>query len=591
MKSDGGERFGRRLSAVAFADVAQFSRHVARDEVGTLEHWSVLRENVLEPLFLEHKGTFSEVAGDALLAEFPSVVYALRWAIAVQRRVRTLEPGAGEAPLSLRISVNVDDVLFDGDSVRGDGVNIAARIHQAAKPGEIVVTSIVRELSGGRVPVRFNDLGTPKLKNIDRIVHVYQIDWEDLDANSALHHPHLTWTSRPTLAVMPFVKAGDPQGSDYFSQGITEDIIAGLSRSRSLHVIARGSMIRYADRTRSIADVAAELGVSYVLEGSVRRSGDRLRITTELVDVSRNCAIWSNRFDGAATDLFDFQDGIVRSIVGALVPRLKAVEIERVRDRPTSSLDAYDCVLKADALLYSFTPESYRASGIALERARELDPSYAQAWAWSAWRLVFVVGELKSSDAAKDRAMATEMSRRAIALDPEDSFCLSVAAHQLSFAEGQPDEALHLFDTALRLDENCAFAWGLSGVTLAYLGRAKEARERFRNAFTLSPFDRMNFFWWSGYGLNEFVDARTDEAVAWLRKSHHTNPRFEATLRLLAAAQAQAGCLDEARQTAGNLLRIDPDFRVSRLLSWYPLKRPDDLERLRTGLLAAGLPP
>lgn len=580
----------RRLAAVVFADVADFSRLLAIDDVRTLRNWRALRQEVMEPLMHECGGGIIDFAGDALLIEFPSAVHALRWAGDVQRAAKRMQGDNDQFGLALRIAVNVDDVIVEDGTLQGDGVNIAARIHQAAEPGQVVVTSIVRELVGNRVPVTFRNLGTPRLKNIKRIVHVYAVDWTESQRSQSLHQPYLEWTSRPTLAVMPFRSVGKVEKSDYFGQGVTEDIITGLSRSRSLHVIARASMWRYAERQTDIREVAAELGVAYVLDGSVRRRQGRLRIHAELIDVAQNRPIWAERFDGTNDEVFDFQDRIATSIVGSLEPRVRAAEVERVRDRPTESLDAYDCVLKALSQLFLFTDESFRLSGEALQRAIELDPSYAQAYAYSAWRQTFILGEEKSKDPSADKARASELSHRAISLDPEDVLVLAIAGHLLSFVQGRPHEALELFDMALELDQNSAFAWALSGITLAYCGNPDEALQRFRNAWKLSPYDRLNFSWWGGAGIAEFVAGRYGEANAWLRKSRRANPRFGATLRMLAASLALADEGDEARDVAAALMQVDPAFRVSKFIEWYPLQRTDDLERLEHGLLAAGLP-
>ena len=591
MLDTGRPPFGRRLTALAFADVAGYSRLMAIDEAGTIARWEQLRTEVLEPLLQEGRGAIVEMAGDALLIEFQSVIDAITWSLNAQRATERIRDANDPLALRLRIAINVDDVIVDGKFLHGDGVNIAARIHQAADPGQVVVTGLVHDLVGNRAPARFVNLGAPKLKNIDRIVQIYAVEPSETSSGGAkLHHPYLQWSSRPTVAIMPFLSAGEIEPSNYFSQGITEDIIAGLSRSRSLHVIARASMLRYADRSHDARDIARELGVVYLLDGSVRRHGDHLRITAELVQVAQNRSIWAEHFDGAQADIFDFQDRIVSRLVGALEPRLRAAEVERIRNRPTSSLDAYDCVLKAASQLFLFTEESFRLTGEALERAIELDPSYAQAYAYSAWRLNFLVGEEQSFNPELDKARASAMAQKAIALDPEDAFALAIAGHLVSLVDKRPFEALTMFETALVLDENSALAWALSGITLSYCGRPDEAMERFNNAFKLSPFDRLNFSWWGGAGIAQFVAGRYSEAAAWLRRSRLVNPRFAATLRMLAASLALQGKEAEARTIAAELLQLDPSFRVSRLIEWYPLQRADDLARFERGLLAAGLP-
>lgn len=577
----------RRLAAIAFADVAGFSRLIAANDVDTLRRWKTLREEVMQPYMLQHGGRIAEMAGDALLIEFASAVDAVRWASDVQRAIRVGGDERDPLALRLRIGINVDDVIDDDGVLQGDGVNIAARIHQAAEPGQIVVTSSVRDYVSNRLPIRFRDLGTPALKNIARAVRVYEAEWTDSDASGAAQ-PYLHWRSRPTIAVMPFRTIGGTPDDSYFGEGITEDIITGLSRSRSMYVIARNSTLRYRDRLKDLRDIASELDVRYVLDGSVRRQAARLRINAELIDIAANRAVWAQRFEGANDDLFDFQDRIAASIVSSLEPRVHAVEAARVYDRPTESLDAYNCVLKALSRLYEFASPHFSEAGDLLERAISLDPQYAQAYAYLAWWINFRIGEGKSTDFEADSRRALAVSQKAIALDPEDAFAL--AGHVLAFLAKKPEEALDLFDQAVRLNESSAFAWGMGALTLAYLGRPDESLQRLQNVWRLNPFDPLNFYFWIVAGIAEFVAARYDESIAWLRKSRRANSLFTPSLRMLAAALALKGDSAGAREAGAELLAIDPGFRISKLMSWYPLRREDDAARLAAGLRAAHLP-
>jgi len=580
----------RRLAAIAFADVAGFSRLMALNDVETVRRWKTLRTRVMEPHMLRHGGRLVDLAGDGMLVEFTSAVNAVRWAADVQRAQHTALNTNDPFALHLRIAINVDDVIAEDGLLQGDGVNIASRIHQAADPGQIVVTAVVRDYVTNRIPVVFHDLGTPPMKNISRPIRVFSVEWVEGGKIDLTTQPYLQWSSRPTVAVLPFRTIGGTDEDRYFGDGITDEIITELSRSRGLYVIARSSTLRYRERGTDLRQIAAELDVRYVLDGSVQRQKTRLRISCELIDVVANRPIWAERFEGSTDDLFQFQDRIATSVLGKLEVRVRAVEAARVRDHPTESLDAYYCVLKAMDLLYRFTPESYQTAGELLERAIVLDPSYPQAYAYLAWWLNFRIGEGWSENPEADRARALRISQHAIELDSEDPFVLAVGGHILSFVGRKPAEAIDLFDHALALNQNLAFAWGLSALTLAYLGRPDEALGRLQNVWRLNPFDPLTFYYWITTGIAEFVAGRYDEAIAWLRKCKRANPRFIAGLRMLAASFALSGNEADARAVAQELLTIEPSFRVSTFISWYPLQRAEDLARLEAGLRAAGLP-
>lgn len=589
---EGAPSLRRRLAAVAFADVAGYSRLIAVNDAETVRRWKALRTDVMEPLILHHGGRVAEIAGDAVLIEFASAVDAVQWATQVQRVQHALQDKADPFALQLRVGINVDDLIDDDGILQGDGVNVAARIHQAGAPGQIVITSRVREFVANRVPLAFRDLGTPPMKNIAQPVRVFEIEWHEGGLARQMPQPHLHWTSRPTLAVLPLRNATGDDGDTYFGEGITDAIITGLSCSRSMYVIARNSTLRYSRRSgdTDLRQIAADLDVRFVLDGSVWRQQDRLRIKVDLFDIHSNLLLWSQRFDGNGADVFDFQDRIAASVIGSLEPRLRAVEAARAAERPTEILDAFDSVLKAMSRLYRFTDDSFRESGELLDRATSLDPGYAQAHAYTAWRLNFVLGENRSDDPARDRARALASARRALELDPEDPFVLCVAAHIHGFVGKDLELASDLYDRALALNENSAFAWGLSALNRAYQGDADDAMERLQNVWRLNPYDPMNFYFWIVAGIAEFVAERYGECIAWTRKSWRANPRFVAAMRTLAAALALSGDEEGARAVAGQLLAVEPGFSVGKFIAWYPLHRTGDLARLERGLRAAGLP-
>ena len=581
----------RRLAAVAFADVAGFSRLMAKDDVNTIAVWGRIRREVMLPHMERHGGRVAQTPGDAILMEFQSGVGAVNWAIDVQQSIQNLEDEPFEdEQMQLRIGINVDDVIDDEGTLMSDGVNIAARIHQAAMPGEIIVTRSVKELVRNKIPVSFRDLGTPPLKNIDRPIRLFVVDSQGSDSAGSMTQPYLLWSSRPTLAVLPFRTLGDDDQDDYFGEGMTEDIITGLSRSRSLFVIARASMLRFRDRAEDHETIAKALGVKYILEGTVRRQSNRVRINTELIEVDHGRSVWAERYDGSDEELFEFQDRIASSIVASLEPRVRAAETARISNRPTDSLDAYDCVLKALSRLYRFTEQSYAETEKLLQRAVELDPNYAQAHAYLAWRLNFWIAEGHSVDPRRDRNEALRSSLRAVTLDPDDAFALAVRGHVVALLDRRPFEAQDVLEQAVRLDENSPVAWALSALAKAYCGEGNEARRRLKNVWQLSPYDPLNFFFWIAGGIAEFVEGRYDESIIWLRKSARSNPRFVASLRMLSAALGLSGDLEEARAVGKRLMDVEPTFRVSTFVSWYPLQRQEDLERLAEGLRRADVP-
>ncbi|WP_206057297.1 tetratricopeptide repeat protein [Nitratireductor sp. XY-223] len=580
------------MSALAFADVAGYSRLMANDSAGTVALWNRIRKEILYPHMERHDGRMVESPGDAVLVEFPGAVSAVSWAVDVQQSIlenqgKSLDSDA----MQLRIGINVDDVIDENGSLYSDGVNIASRIHQLAEPGEIVLTGTVRELIGNRLPNSYRYVGAPPLKNIDRPIHIYAVEPQaGAVEKSQIVSPYLNWSSRPTLAVLPFRNMDASEENRYFGEGITEDIIAGVSRSRTFFVIARSSTLQFGEATKNPQEIASALGVKYLLTGSVRRQDKRLRINAELVETGQSRTIWAERYDGEAEDLFEFQDRIVSNIVAALEPQVRAVETARIGNRPTDSLDAYDCVLRALSDLYQFTSESYGESRTLLQRAVKLDPSYARAHAYLAWFLNFWIGEGHSRNIEDDRKEAVAAARRAVALDPDDAVCLSVGGHVMAFIEGKPESALELFQQALEHDENSPLAWGLSATCHAYLGNGDEARERLRNVWRLAPYDPHNFFFWTAAGIGEFVAGRYEDAIAWLRKSYRVKPQLVATLRLLAATLGLKGDIEEAQSIAAELLAAEPGFKISDFMAWYPLQKQEDRDKLTEGLRRAKLP-
>jgi adenylate cyclase len=400
--------------------------------------------------------------------------------------------------------------------------------------------------------------------------------------------PPIAWDSRPTVAVLPF-GAEAAESDAYFGDGMTEEIITALSVNRALFVIARNSTLRYRNSTRTPAEIAAELGVRYLLVGSIRRLQSRLRINAELVDAGANRIIWAERFDGADEDLFGFQSQIAASIAAAIDPRVQEAEMARVSGRPTASLGAYDSVLRGLSVLHTFRAADFELAGQMFRRAIELDPGYAQAHAHLAWWHNLRFGEGRSAEITEDVRQAELLSLRAMELDGRDAMVLAVSGHIQSVVKKRFAVAMGMFEQALAINPNSAIAWARSATTLAYMGEGEEALQRVRHAMRLSPFDPLSFAFCTTNGTAAIVAGRYDEAASWLGKARRLNPGYRAATRLLIAALALCGEREEAKELALEFMADEPNFRVSNFASWYPLCEPH-LTRLLEGMRLGGLP-
>lgn len=391
---------------------------------------------------------------------------------------------------------------------------------------------------------------------------------------------------RPRVAILPF---DCEDGALYFGDGITEEIISALAANRSLFVIARSSTLRYRGSGVAPREIARELSVRYVLTGTVRRADGYLRLTAELVDAPADRIIWSQRFQGADSEIFQFQSEIASSIAGAIDPSVTEAELERLDRSPTKSLTAYDCVLRGLALQVTFEESDFASAGEFFRRAIELDPHYAQAHAHLAWWHNLRVGEGRSACMEADRQASEELSLRGIALDPRDALVWAIAAHIQGFIKHRLTVAMDMFEQALAINPCCALAWSRSAMTANFLGRGEEAQQRVRNAIRLSPFDKQAFTFLTTNATALFVLGRYDEAIELYEKARRANPRYKAAWRMLIAALALVGRVEEARKEAAEFMGYDTSFRVSDFSSWYPMQEPQISAVLR-GMRLAGLP-
>ncbi|WP_439580594.1 adenylate/guanylate cyclase domain-containing protein [Elioraea sp.] len=579
----------RRLAAVAFLDVVGYGRLVETDEEGTLARWAELRDRIIEPLVGAYRGRIVELLGDGLLLMFQSAVDALAWALAVQRKLAEPAAASDKGPeLEVRIAIHVGDVVVEGERIQGDCVNIAARLQEHADPGGIVLSAAVQEQVGAALRYEAADLGPLQLKNIGRAIRGYAVPAPG--HRSPRRAPALP-SHRPSIAVLPLRSVGPSPVERYFAEGLAHDVVASLAGFRELFVVSSSSTLALpAEGEDAVPTAARALGVRYVVTGTVTRQGDRIRILVEMTDAETRAAIWNDRYDTAAADLFTAQDAAATRIAYSLLPHLRQSELSRARRKPPSSQDAYDLVLQALHLLYALDETKRPLARDLLVRAVERDPGYAMAHALLAHLHVFNVGESSSSDEEHDRCEAARYATRALELDPSDPIALAIYGHAVAFLFGQLDTAMDAFARALASAPNNPIAWGMSSPTYAYLGDAPTAIARAEYALRLSPLDPYAHVFQAFLGFAHFVNGTHEEAVRWSRRGLAANPRYVGVLRHLTASLVALGELREARETAAQLMAIVPSFGISAFLARYPIKDPERRAAYADLLRGAGLP-
>jgi TolB-like protein len=484
----------RRLAAILAADVAGYSRLIGVDEGGTLERLRALRRELLDPKIAEHRGRLVKTTGDGLLVEFASVVDALRCASEVQREMT--ERNTGVPPdnrIEFRIGINMGDIVVEDGDIFGDGVNVAARLEALAEPGGICVSARVQEDAAGRLDLVFEDIGEQQLKNIARPVRAYRVITEARPATpQASAGPPLP--DKPSIAVLPFQNmTGDPE-QEYFVDGMVEEITTAISRLPWLFVIARNSSFTYRGKPVDVKQVARELGVRYVLEGSVRKAGNRVRITGQLVDAITGNHIWADRFDGALDDIFELQDRVASSVVGAIEPRLRQSEIERAVRKPTQNLDAYDLYLRALAHYYRYTEQDFAEAIALLRQALAIDPSYGPPAALIGWCHLIQRIQGWGTVSDDDIGAGIRLAHQALEAGRDDPETMVAAACTLFYGGGETALAEAVLERALTLNPNTALGWMVRGFIHA-VGRnePEPAIKALERALRLSPFDPLGF--------------------------------------------------------------------------------------------------
>jgi len=584
------DRVQRRLTAILAADVAGYSRLMGLDEAGTAR---MLHEHraVVDPIVARYGGRIVKTTGDGVLLEFPSIVAAVDCAVVVQNLMRERNRDVPEERQMLfRIGINLGDVLIDGDDILGDGVNIAARLEGIAEPGGICVSDDVFRQVSGKLDVSFEDIGNQQLKNIARPVHTYRARIVDVPA-SRTSASILPLPDKPSIAVLPFTNMGGDPEQEYFADGMVEEIITALSHFRQLFVIARNSSFTYKGRAVDVKQVGRELGVRYVLEGSVRKAKNRVRITGQLVDAATGAHLWAERFDGGLGDIFDLQDQVTESVVGAIAPAVEKAEIERARRKPTESLDAYALYLRGLAAFYQFGNRQANEEALRLfNSAIELDPDFASAYSRAAYCYPWAKSEGWISVTGNEIAEVTRLAQRAVELGKDDAMALATSGWALAFVVRDLDVGAALVDRALVLNSNLAEAWFCGGWVKNWLGEPEAAIERFARAMRLSPLDPLAIGMRSGTAHAHFFLDRYDEAASWAAMALRDNPDFQPGLRMAAASNAMAGRPEQAHKAVARLRQLNPALRVSNLKDVLGPYGHANLSRYEEGLRRAGLP-
>jgi len=578
----------QRLAAILAADVAGFSRLMSADERATIAALDAGR-SVFRTEIEASQGRVIDMAGDSVLAVFDSAIGAVSAAVAVQRRLEEASTSVPEdRRMHYRIGIHLGDVIEKPDgTVYGDGVNIAARLQGLAEPGGITVSFAVQGAVGNRLAVTFVDQGEREVKNMAPL-RAFAISAK-LSADAPAGKQPIARRERPSIAVLPFANmSGDPE-QEYFADGIAEDIITELSRFRSLFVIARNSSFTYRGQATDVRKVAKELGVRYVLEGSVRRAGSRIRITAQLIDATNGHHVWADRYDRDLTDLFAVQDEATRRIIGSIAPGIVMAEIQRSTGKKAAELDTWDRIMQAHWHIRRFTRDDLAQAVRLLEELLVHEPNNAVALGDLAFALHFsaLFGWVESSPAAVARM--SEVAQLAVAADSQDSVAhTALAIHELF--SGRHDEALRRLRRAIELNPNSSFAHGYIGVAHAFGGEPDRALESAAEAMRLSPRDLLTVIWRVIEGWSHLADERFAEAAESARLAIEWNAAFVDAHAILAAACAHAGRLDEARRALTECIRQMPGLtaRDQRLIR--PFRRPADQERFLDGLRKAGLP-
>ncbi len=576
----------RRLAAILAADVAGYSRLMGADEEGTHAALKACRGEVIEPRVAAHRGRIVKTAGDGLLAEFASVVAATQCAVEIQREMAARNAALPEGRrIVLRIGINLGDVIADAGDIYGDGVNIAARLESIAPHGGVCLSDDAARQVRGKLDIALRHHGAQRLKNIAEPVGIWcWLPGAAAAAAGAEAAPGGGTDDRPSLAVLPFVNLGGDAEADYFVDGLTEDIITELSRVAGLFVIARNSAFAYKGKAMRAQEIGRELGVRYLVEGSVRRAGNRVRVTVQLVEAASGNQLWAERYDRELTDIFELQDAVAEAIVGTLPGRIEAADVLRVKRKRPDDMAAYDYLLRGKVLHHRATREDNRAALEALERAIALDPELAAAHAWKACVLGQAAAWGWTDDAAANYAEGAAAVARALAIEENNVEAHRILCEMYMIRRDWEKAEVH-HERALAFNPNDPRLVAQHGELLTWLGRAPEAIEWLERSMRLDPYDANKRAHLLGRALH--AARRYDEAAAAFRRV--PSPAFRHCADL-AASLAQAGRTGEAQEAAADVLRLKPDFTIQSYVVALPYRDPADRQHHREGLRKAGLP-
>ena len=581
----GSERVERRLTAILAADIAGYSLLMGTDEEGTLAEVKAIRRELVNPKIQEHRGRIVKTTGDGLLVEFASVVDAIRCAIELQRGMAKRNTGkAQERRIEFRMGVNVGDIILDGGDIFGDGVNVAARLEGLAEPGGICVSARVQEDVRGKLDISLVDVGEHQLKNIAWPVRVYRVG---LAAESPAR-PVLALPDKPSIAVLPFDTMSGERDVSYLADGIVEATTAALSRIRSFFVIARNSAFTYKGKATNVRDVGRELGVAYVLEGSVQKAGNRIRIIVQLIETEGGAHVWAGRYDGTTDDIFDLQDQITEQVAGALQPSIRIAEIERVRRKRPQDLGAYGYTMRAMPHVWALEKEESGKALDLLDKALAIDPDYPLALSLAGWchaqRSVYQWAE----DIGQSQAHALSLAERAAAISSDDPLILAVLGAVHTFVRNH-GTARVLLERAVSIDPNAAWAWSRLGWLDNYADRPDQAIEKFERALRLSPLDPANFNNHVGIASAHEVAERYDEAAGMYRRALEEQPHALWIYRNLASSLAGAGRMAEAREAFAQVMRAYPELTAAKFRQAMVFSSTT-LDRIVANLQKLGLP-